>query len=371
MWSAPVNPGVGNSPGHIRVFSSDKLAPGRCTPPPLELAAALAGSIGKLWGELVATRHALAQREAELASGVPMVVRPRRRGTAPWARNLKPFCAAVPRRSAATRPRALFARLGDDRIEASFELGPAAPPPDRASTSAARRTGRSRSPVGPRRGSERRAAARLLEGSRAGLRCLRVRAIDQPIDAARNPVGLFERVAEFSDEQTNILEVVAGRITADLERQTLLSEALAARDQARHFAAVENAGHDLPGMAPMIEGWDIAARAVNSGPLAGTFYDWFAADDAGALALFAGEAADDGLAGSLTISAMRATTRSSAPGPRDPARCSSESTPCSGLRRADIEPRDCFMRFSSPMADRACMALFRRNARHRRAQRRL
>jgi hypothetical protein len=90
MWSAPVNPGVGNSPGHIRLFSPE-AGP---SPPrvPREQATLLAESIGQLWSELQHTRHALWQREAELAAGVPLIVREH------------DYCAAGPRRSA-VRPR--------------------------------------------------------------------------------------------------------------------------------------------------------------------------------------------------------------------------------------------------------------------------
>lgn len=71
LWSAPVNPGVGVTPGHIRLFTSalDTVAI------PLEQASLLAQSIGDLWGELLAMRQAVWEREAELATGVPLVLR--------------------------------------------------------------------------------------------------------------------------------------------------------------------------------------------------------------------------------------------------------------------------------------------------------
>lgn len=56
MWSAPVNPGVGNSPGHIGLFHSSNGPSPRVD---LEDAAALADSIGNLWSELIGTRRAL------------------------------------------------------------------------------------------------------------------------------------------------------------------------------------------------------------------------------------------------------------------------------------------------------------------------
>ncbi len=78
MWSAPVDPGVGTSPGHIRLlFPEERKSSENHAKPSLSLeqAAPLAEAIGQLWGEVLHTRHALRQREAELAAGVPLVVR--------------------------------------------------------------------------------------------------------------------------------------------------------------------------------------------------------------------------------------------------------------------------------------------------------
>ena len=74
MWSAPVNPGVGTSPGHIRLFSTDRSAGSTGSALMLDQATPLAGAVARLWGELLATRHALWLREAELAVGVPLVI---------------------------------------------------------------------------------------------------------------------------------------------------------------------------------------------------------------------------------------------------------------------------------------------------------
>lgn len=309
MWSAPVNPGVGNSPGHIRLFSSEIRPAGASGPAPLELAAALAGSIGKLWSELVSTRQALTQREAELASGVPMVVRPRDEDTPPLGAQLE----AVLRAGAQAVGCDAAALYLLDSATTELKL--------RASWGLPRR--RLTEPPRPLRGSLADLEAllghavivnderlhnywKVPEQGFAACVCV-------PLISQSMPLGTLwaysNQWREFSDEQTNILEVVAGRITSDLERETLVGEALIARDQARQFSAIENVTSDLPGMSPLVEGWDVAARAVSGGPMVSTFYDWFAADDAGAIAVLAGETADTGLAGALAISAMRAASR--------------------------------------------------------------
>ena len=62
------------------------------------------------------------------------------------------------------------------------------------------------------------------------------------------------------------------------------------RDQSRQIAAAEEAQQEqLPGIAPMVDGWEVAAKTHHTGPVGGTFYDWFSLDD-GSLAVVAGKA---------------------------------------------------------------------------------
>ena len=75
MWSAPVNPGVGTSPGHIRLFSTEHERSGAAPRVALADASRLAEALGQMWGEVLAARRSLREREAELATGVPLVVR--------------------------------------------------------------------------------------------------------------------------------------------------------------------------------------------------------------------------------------------------------------------------------------------------------
>jgi hypothetical protein len=114
---------------------------------------------------------------------------------------------------------------------------------------------------------------------------------------------------DFSDVQTNLWEVVAGRIAVDLERQVLVEEALVARDQTRQLAAAERSQQEqLPRIAPMVKGWDVAAKAYHGGSVGGSFYDWFATDDGG-LGVVAGEALQGGVEGAMTASALRGAAR--------------------------------------------------------------
>src|SRR5262249_45596500 len=72
LWSAPVNPGVGESPGHLRIDLSGSAAVEASVRSDWQAAERMAGSIAELVNELVAARHSLWQREAELATGVPV-----------------------------------------------------------------------------------------------------------------------------------------------------------------------------------------------------------------------------------------------------------------------------------------------------------
>ena len=162
---------------------------------------------------------------------------------------------------------------------------------------------------------------------------------------------------DFSDAQTNILEVVAGRLAADLERQVLVDEALAARDHTKQITAAQRSQEEqLPRIAPMVEGWEIAAKAYHSGPVGGTFYDWFGLGDGG-LAVVAGDALQRGVEGALTASALRAAARAFGP-QRGAAHVLLEKTnsvlwtgsagnACAGLFQAIVVPQAAAVEFSA------------------------
>lgn len=309
MWTAPVNPGVGTSPGHIRVFSTFDPAGGTTPRVPFELASPLAEAVGGLWGELLGTRHALWQRESELATAVPVSLQPREDQTPALGSRLEGVL-----------------RGGAEAIgcqaAALYLLDP-------ATTELKLRCGWGLS--------RKRLAdpARPLRGSLADLEALMGHAVvltdDRlheywkvpepgftscvcvPVSSATMPLGTLwafcrdER--DFTDVQTNLWEVVAGRIAADLERQVLVDEALVARDQTKQIAAAERSQQDqLPRVSPMVNGWDVAAKAYHNGPVGGAFYDWFSSDDGG-LSVVAGEALQGGVEGAMTASALRGAAR--------------------------------------------------------------
>jgi hypothetical protein len=308
MWSAPVNPGVGDSPGHIRLLSSGQRSSGQ-PPVALEHATQLAGAVGKMWSELVATRHALAQREAELASGVPIVVRPSDDESPPMATRLEAVLRAGAQ-AIGCEAAALYlldAATTELKLRASWGL------PRRRMTEPARELRGALADLEALLGhavvsNDERLYSywKVPEPGYAACVCV-------PLLSQSMPLGTLwafaSRPRDFSDAQTNILEVVAGRVVAELERGALVAEALAARNQVKQLVLVDDSpSAELPVAAPYVEGWEIAARAVQGGLLGGTFYDWFAVDDGG-LAIVVGDAIERGLGGALTAVAARAACR--------------------------------------------------------------
>jgi hypothetical protein len=313
MWSAPVDPGVGASPGHIRLL----LPPGQrgdfAPRVPLDPAGQLADSIGRLWSELLTTRHALWQREAELAAGVPLVVR----DDDHLAPSLGQRLEAVLRGGAEAincQAAALYlldAATSELKLRSSWGL------PRRRLTEPAR-------PLRP--------ALADLEALLGHAVVLVEPALFEywkvpeqgfpacvcvPVASPSMPLGTLwafcDQAREFTDAETNILEVVAGRLAADLERELLVDEAFSARGQSQQIAAAQRLQQEqLPPVAPLVEGWEIAAAAYHAGPLGGSFYDWFANSD-GSLSLVAGDVHQEGIEAALTASTLRGAARAFGP----------------------------------------------------------
>ena len=311
MWSAPVNPGVGTSPGHIRLLSP--AASNSAPRVPLEDAVALAEATAMLWGELLTTRRALWQREAELAAGVPLIVRQEDDEAPALAERLEAVlrgggeavgcqaaalylldpattelklrsCWGLPHKRLAEPARPLRPALAD--LEALLGHAVVMTEPDLFDY------------------------WKVPETGFASCVCV-------PVSSPSMPLGTLwvfsNRQRDFNDAETNILEVVAGRLAADLEREVLVDEAVSTRRQTRQIAAAERVQQDqLPRFAPLVDGWEIAAHAYHTERLGGTFYDWSALSD-GSVSVLAGDVRQPGIEGALTCSALRGAARAFGP----------------------------------------------------------
>ncbi len=120
------------------------------------------------------------------------------------------------------------------------------------------------------------------------------------------------RPRDFNDRETNLLEVIAGRLASDLEREMLLRAGIDGAKLHQQLAAVERLQrNELPAIAPILDGWDMAGRTVQSGDVGGAFHDWFSLPD-GLTAVAVGRAAEQGLAGALTAGGVKTALRSHA-----------------------------------------------------------
>jgi sigma-B regulation protein RsbU (phosphoserine phosphatase) len=324
-WSAPVNPGVGVTLGHLRLdpVQPDPGVTGKW-PLDREVTQAMASAFGGMLGELMETRRLLWHREAELAAGVPLVPHGEQEG------HLAARLQAVVKAGA---------EAVDCQAAALYLL-------DEATTELKLRCGWGlpydwlTQPARPLKGST--ADLEALLGHAVVLRDPDVMrywrvpevfpaAVCIPVSTPTTLLGtlwIYSAAArDFTDRQTNMLEVVAGRLAIELEREMLLGEAVAMVEMKRQVAATERLQRSqLPTISPLLEGWELAGWTAQSGAIGGDFYDWFCLPN-GLLAAAVGDAAGKGLPAAMAAAAVKAAVRAHGQYHRD-----AEQT----LRRANL-----------------------------------
>ncbi|MGA2067475.1 MAG: SpoIIE family protein phosphatase [Thermoguttaceae bacterium] len=269
-------------------------------------AKALASAVADMLGDLLEVRRALREREADLAAGVPLV------SHADEPQHLAERLEAVLRGGAqAVGCQAAALYLLDEatsvlKLRACWGL-----PWDRLT-----------------------APARPLQGAVADLEALLghavvladpelmrqwhvpedfAAAVCLPVSSPTSILGTLwvfcGEKRDFNDRETNLLEIVAGRIAAELEREMLRNEALAAAQLRPQLLAAERLQRSqLPTIAPLLDGWDVAGWTAQGGPLGGDFHDWFCLPD-GLLAVAVGHAMDQGIEAALAAAALKAALR--------------------------------------------------------------
>ncbi len=306
-WSAPADPGVGTTPGHVRL----NLARSASTASEPRVASTavrhLASALEELVADLLRTQRALGQREAELAAAVPVVVRSDERS------HLAGRLSSVLRggaEAAGCQAAALY--LLDEatttlKLRSSWGL-----PRDRLTL-----------------------PPRPLRGALADLEAMLGHAVileDTGLFQQWNPPENFPAAAcvpvatpttilgtlwvfcnsrrDFNDRETNILEVVAGRLASDLEREILLQEGTEGAQLKRQLDAAERIQRNqLPTIAPMIQGWDLAGWTCQAQSVGGDFYDWFSLPKA-SVAFAVGDVAGQGIEAAIIASTLKAALRS-------------------------------------------------------------
>jgi hypothetical protein len=308
VWSMAID-SFGHQPESRLVLSA--ADDGGDAPAAIDLhrARPLALAVGGLLGELNRLRHALWQREAELAAGVPVTARPDEEP------HLAERLESVIKSGAETVGCQAAGLYLLDEHTSHLKLRAAWGLPQERLLAEPR----------PLRGAV--ADLEALVGHAVVLedttllphwRCPEPfpSAICVPVSSTTTPLGTLwvfsEKGRDFSPQETNLIEIIAGRLAADLEREMLLVAGVQARQDDRQLGAAGRwlAGR-LPTVAPLVEGYEVAGWTQAASGIASTFHDWSVLPD-GRLALTVGEAAGNSLEAGLGIASLHAATRSHA-----------------------------------------------------------
>ncbi|HEX7378677.1 MAG TPA: SpoIIE family protein phosphatase [Pirellulales bacterium] len=308
LWSAPAAHD-GAEGEQLRVGVAAGIA--QAAPPAaadLRNSIELAGAVGELLGDLARTRQALWKCEAELAAGMPLTLRG---DEGHLAARLK---ASL---------RAAAEAVGMDAA-ALYVLDETA---QYLKLRSVWRLPQERLLLPPRELSDAAADLEALLGhaitleDTAGLTIFSspepaAAALCVPVSSVTAPLGtlwLFgDRPRSFSDREVNLVEIVAGRVAADLERETLITASADASRLKRQLSAAERWQEDqLPRTSPPSDLWQVAGWTQAAAEVNAEFYDWFVTGQE-ALAVVLGGARQDAPAGALCASALRGAVRAHA-----------------------------------------------------------
>jgi phosphoserine phosphatase RsbU/P len=318
-WSATIDDGRGQTAGRLvlsaappcRANDGPRSKSGESPLQPIDLQAArpLALAVGGLLGEVNRLRRALWLREAELAAGVPVTSRP---ATEP---HLADRLESVLRGGAeAVGCQAAGLYLLDENTS-SLKL--------RACWGMPRE--RLLAPPRPLRGAV--ADLEALVGHAVVLedasllphwRCPEDYrgAVCVPVSSPSMPMGtlwLFsDEPRDFAPEETNLAEIIAGRLAADLEREMLLVAGTEAKSRDRQLeAATRWLEGRLPSVEPLLDDYQVAGWTQLAEGLGGDFHDWSVLPD-GRLAVAVGDSQGGYLEGALGSTALQAALKSHA-----------------------------------------------------------
>lgn len=280
----------------------------------LQASVDLAAAIGELLSDLARTRQTVWKQEAELAAGVPL---PLRIDESHLAERLQASLRAAAQ-SAAVDAAALYLL---DESTTYLKLRSVWGLPQERLLSPPRELSRSAADLEALLGHAivldhvaNQSVFMPPEPAAA--------AICVPVSSATAPLGtLWVFGAEhqsFSDRDVNMVEVVAGRIAADLEREMFAAASSDANRAKRQFAAAERwQDSQLPHVSPISDVWQLAGWSQAAGELSNEFYDWFVRRD-DTLTVALGGSRQAALEGALAASALRATVRAHADHAQNP-----------------------------------------------------
>jgi phosphoserine phosphatase RsbU/P len=298
-WSAPISGG-----GRLVMSASDADE----TRPAVELAQArpLALALAGILGEVNRLRRALWEREAELAAGVPVSSRPDEEPH--LAERLESVLKGGA--EAVGCPAAALYLL--DETTTTLKLRAAYGLPQERLLAAAR----------PLRGSV--ADLEALVGHAVVLedtsllphwRCPEdyPAAVCVPVASPTTPLGTLwvfsNELRDFTPEETNLIEIVAGRLAADLEREMLLVAGVESKQRDRQFEVAQRWQNDrLPSVTPLLDDYEVAGWTCQAAGVGGDFHDWSVLPD-GRLACIVGDAQGTLLEAGFNAAALQAAVR--------------------------------------------------------------
>ena len=138
-------------------------------------------------------------------------------------------------------------------------------------------------------------------------------AVCVPICSPTEPLGTLwmfcDHPRDFSPDQTNLIEIIAGRIAAELQREALLRECVQTKRLDRQLLrAMEWQNDRLPSIQPLLGNWELAGWVGDNELLRAGFYDWCVPSD-GSLAVALGSAEGSMLEAAMTAAALHGALR--------------------------------------------------------------
>lgn len=135
-------------------------------------------------------------------------------------------------------------------------------------------------------------------------------AVCVPVSTPSVPLGtlwLFSQLERtFTDVDLNFVEVVAGRLAVELEREMLLAECQQSRQLKRQISkAHESQLSASRRAAPLIDGWEISGWALQAEELGGAWFDW-SPGPVNSLVCSLGEAGGLGITAAMISQTVRA-----------------------------------------------------------------
>jgi serine phosphatase RsbU (regulator of sigma subunit) len=147
-------------------------------------------------------------------------------------------------------------------------------------------------------------------------------AVCVPVSSPTVPLGTLwcysKTGRDFTSDQTNLLEIVAGRIAADLEREMLLNAGIDSQTTRRNRDAANLWRKDrLPQFPPQSAEWDLAGWCSDS-ELGDEFYEWTVLPD-GRIAFTLAAVNGDKIAAPLNAAGLQVGWRTQATYQSEPA----------------------------------------------------